>query len=133
MHKMHCHSSSTDSTSALTDEQSLSGKQQLIERSIDELANLGLAKMAGVRRHLVLERLAEIIGLPTKSIDQMLAQGISKIRPSNKSAIDVNTPKSLLTEPTANSIDKTPALEPAASLNASSLPTCSSKQSLDWT
>ena len=92
--------------SALTGEQSLSGKQQLIEHSIDELANLGLAKMAGVRRHLVLERLAEIIGLPTKSIDQMLTQGISKTRPSNNAAIDVNTPKSLLAESTTNSIDK---------------------------
>ncbi len=88
---------------ALVDEQSISGRQQLIERAIDELASLGLGRMVGVRRHLVVERLAEIIGIPIRSIDQMLKQGISKARVSTPST--ASTSSSLLNDAPSNSID----------------------------
>ena len=53
--------------------QGLSGQQALIERFLGELHRLGLASVHGVRRTLLLGKLAELLGLPLPNVESLLA------------------------------------------------------------
>ena len=53
--------------------QGLSGQQALIERFLGELHRLGLAAVHGVRRTLLLGKLAELLGLPLPNVESLLA------------------------------------------------------------
>ena len=51
----------------------LSGRQNMIERFLGELQRLGLSSVIGVRRALLLSKLAELLDLPLPTVEMMLA------------------------------------------------------------
>lgn len=50
----------------------ISGRQKVIETCIKDLANLGLSKLDGVRRPLVLERIAALLGITMRQVETIL-------------------------------------------------------------
>jgi len=53
--------------------QSLTGRQRLIDEYLDKLAGLGITRLDTVRRGLVVQRLAQLIGLESNELNRLLA------------------------------------------------------------
>ena len=51
----------------------LSGRQKIIEACIQNLASLGLSKLDGVRRPLILEKIAALLGTTMKQVESILS------------------------------------------------------------
>ena len=69
----------------LDGQEGLSGRQAVIEGFLGELHRLGLASVHGVRRALLLGKLAELLELPLPNVESMLA---GMARPSNSSTTE---------------------------------------------
>jgi len=87
----------------LQTQEGLSGRQNMIERFLGELQRLGLASVHGVRRSLLLCKLAELLAMPLATVETMLtslgqAPGSSRQVPTTEPKPDAMT---LLPDPDA--------------------------------
>ncbi len=67
--------------SSLAEVDTVSGRQRLIERYLDDLLRLGFAELSGVRRSLVMERIGQLLKIDMREVESLFAA-----RPRPKSA-----------------------------------------------
>ena len=58
--------------SQLDSDQTMSGRQRLLEAFLVELGRLGLGTMQGVRKHMVLGQIADMVGVPVGAVESAL-------------------------------------------------------------
>lgn len=63
----------------------ISGRQKRLEGFLAELAQIGFASLQGVRKHMVLMRIAELMRLPVGTIEQALARVPQRKSPPSSS------------------------------------------------
>lgn len=67
---------------SLSKQDSMSGRQQTLEAFVNELGRLGLTRVQGLRRSLMLNRLADLMQVSLGTIETMLAGAASPSRPA---------------------------------------------------
>jgi DNA primase len=81
----------------------ISSRQKVIEQFVGDLAGLGIASMDGVRRGLIMERLAEITSIPTVDLESSLLRKSSTRRgPARTSSDDETLPDDAAPAPVAD-------------------------------
>jgi len=66
----------------------LSGRQKVIESCIENLAHLGLSKLDGVRRPLVLEKIGSLLGITMKQVEAILENYTSRVQQKHSKGQD---------------------------------------------
>ena len=75
---------------SLSKQDSMSGRQQTLEAFVNELGRLGLTHVQGLRRSLMLNRLADLMQVSLGTIETMLAGAASPSRPVANDAPSMN-------------------------------------------
>ena len=69
----------------------MSGRQQALEAFVNELGRLGLTRVQGLRRSLMLNRLADLMQVSLGTIETMLSAAASPSRPAANDAPTMNS------------------------------------------